>query len=588
MADNKTRKRKKAKAKAKSALGRVLPIFVAIILIVVIIIAAYGKKIYEKYSYAGDVEELTDYFNLYTEDEIAIIYNHEHLETRALYKEGKAYLPMDLVRSNFTKHFYEGEGVLYYTTAKDIITVNIDEDYHNYTINKTEMIDTDFDPAVHAGDETYIAIDYLKLFVDMRYTLHNEELPVYMTIEDSKLASSEIAAIMKDTMLRHRGGVKSEIIEKLPKGSTVYVLEELEDWAKVVEKESGLIGYVEIKKYEYIDTAYAYFPDEIKYPLEYTSISHDGKINMAFHQVFGDSGSSRVAGATAASSTINVVAPTWFRITSELGGIENISDREYVDIAHSKGMQVWAVWTDVDYTVDTTTLFTTANLREGLIDTMIDYTLKCGADGINIDFEKISGEAGSGFVEFLRELSIKTHANGIVLSVDNYSPTASTSYYNRGEQGNVCDYVIVMGYDEHWGGSQTAGSVASIGYVEDGIVRTIDEGVPASKLINAIPFYTRLWKTTGGTVASENIGMDMAANWVSENGVVTDWSAEMCQNYGEIEKDGTLYQIWLEDADSIETKLSVMDTHECAGVAEWKLGFENSNVWSVIDAYVNR
>lgn len=77
-----------------------------------------------------------------------------------------------------------------------------------------------------------------------------------------------------------------------------------------------------------------------------------------------------------------------------------------------------------------------------------------------MDLEQVSTEAGEDYVEFLRELSISCRANNLVLSVDNYVPKNYNAHYNWKEQGIVADYVIIMGYDEHYGGSQEPGSVA--------------------------------------------------------------------------------------------------------------------------------
>ena len=122
--------------------------------------------------------------------------------------------------------------------------------------------------------------------------------------------------------------------------------------------------------------------------------------------------------------------------------------------------------------------------------------------------------------------------------------------------------------------------------VEDGIVNTINSGVPAEKLINAVPFYTRVWKTKDGSVTADTMGMGSSAEWCTKYDVPLNWSDETCQNYGEKEMNGTLYQVWLEDAKSLEAKLSVMDAHECAGVAEWKLGLENAEAWDAIRNYL--
>ena len=61
------------------------------------------------------------------------------------------------------------------------------------------------------------------------------------------------------------------------------------------------------------------------------------------------------------------------------------------------------------------------------------------------------------------------------------------------------------------------------------------------------------------------------------------WDGSVGQNYATYEtSDGATYQIWLEDADSIAEKVKLIPKYGLAGVAEWKLGFENSNIWQTI------
>ncbi len=86
----------------------------------------------------------------------------------------------------------------------------------------------------------------------------------------------------------------------------------------------------------------------------------------------------------------------------------------------------------------------------------------------------------------------------------------------------MADYVIIMGYDEHYAGSAEAGSVASINFVEEGIKQTVEQ-VPANKIINAVPFYTRIWSTTGTDVSSQAVGMTMAQEYIKAHNIETVW-----------------------------------------------------------------
>ena len=106
-------------------------------------------------------------------------------------------------------------------------------------------------------------------------------------------------------------------------------------------------------------------------------------------------------------------------------------------------------------------------------------------------------------------------------------------------------------------------------------------------MINAIPFYTRLWRTTGGNVTSEAIGMDQAQQTIAENNVETYWDKTTSQNYGKYDIDNSTYQIWLEDAQSVAEKVKLVSKYDLAGVSAWKLGFENSGIWQVISDNLN-
>ena len=183
---------------------------------------------------------------------------------------------------------------------------------------------------------------------------------------------------------------------------------------------------------------------------------------------------------------------------------------------------------------------------------------------------------GNSYIQFIRELSLKCSNNGIVLSVDNYVPSDYTAFYNRAEQALFADYVVIMAYDEHYAGSPEAGSVASIGFVTDGVENTLKE-VPANQVILGMPFYTRVWSETpvesDSTATDETdttvdyelssyaTNMTEVQKLISANGVQPVWLDDIGQNYVEYQNGGVNYKIWIEDATSLEKKETyVMDT----------------------------
>ena len=311
----------------------------------------------------------------------------------------------------------------------------------------------------------------------------------------------------------------------------------------------------------------------------------DGKVNMVWHQVTSTDANTYFADATANMTGVNVISPTWFYLLDTSGNIANISSADYVAQAHEKGLKVWGLIDNFTQEVSTTETLSNTAARQNIISQLIQAATSVGMDGINVDFEQLSSDCGPHYVEFIRELSIQCRNRGLVLSIANYVPFNFNDYYRLDIQGQVADYVIIMGYDEHWHGSKDPGSVASISYVSGGLDRTLQE-VPANKVVNALPFYTILWKTEGTDVTDEYITMNNEADFMNRAGVTAEWDEETCQNYAEWTSGNATYQIWLEDAESIAVKLNMMATKNIGGVAVWRLGYGTQAAWELINAYL--
>lgn len=575
---------------------KVIPVVVIVVLILVLGGGYAGKYLYDKYSYSNEQADTKSYFGIEDENDVPIILQNEKSDLHARLIDGVYYMTFSDVQNILNDRFYYGqeEGILVYTTPSAIITVGVDSTTTSSTDGSCE--DLGYKAAVYDNDTLYVAIDYVKKYTNFNYTAYTDPNHITMYTQfDQEIR----AVIKKNTKLRLRGGVKSEILVGLEKGDTVVLLEKLEDWSKVVSPD-GYIGYVENKFFENIQTVDLLAPSDYAEP-EYTSVHLDGKVNLVWHSIGGKAGNDTLSSAISNTSGLNVISPTWFSLSDNEGSIESFATQGYVDTAHANGMQVWAALDNFNNSNfhngegSTAKVLASSTSRKRLIDSLMSEVRTYGIDGINVDLEftgssleDITADGGEDYIEFIRELSIACRAEGTILSVDIPVPMGN-SFFHRKELGVVCDYVIIMAYDEHYEGSAEAGSVASISYVENGIKNTLED-VPADKLVNGIPFYTRIWFTsTDGTVKSQAGGMSWANSYISSNGIDMNWDQETCQYYGTYtQSDGTVVEIWLEDAESIQTKLNVMDVNGCAGVAAWQLGYETSDIWPVIEAYVNK
>ncbi len=574
---------------------KIIPVLVAVFLILVIGAVTVGSMLYEKYSYSTERADLDEYFGV-TGDQLAIVLQDDMVEERAILRNGMCYFDLDTVHRYLNEGFYvdHEEGLLLYTTAVEIISVPMG----GTVVSSKEAVgeeprtnDLGYVAVFEENDKIYVAADYVRRVTNYSVEIFDRHVQVY-----TQWGSREIDTLKKDTQVRLKGGIKSPILCDLTAGTTVEILDKMETWCKVKTKDS-IIGYVEIKMLALASQGQADTVQET--PVtdyvepEYTSVAMEGKVSLGWHAIGGVGGNSTLEKTVAGAKGVNVIAPTWFSLNDEEGNFRSYAAKDYVDRAHAMGLKVWGVWDDFNYNLDTGSnvsvlaVLSKTSIRQRLVGNMISTALTLGLDGVNLDFEKITQESGPHYAQFVRELSVECRKNGLTLSIDNYVPYDFRDYYRLDIQGKVADYVIIMGYDEHWHGSGKPGSVASIGYVSNGIAKALED-VPADKLVNALPFYTILWKTDGTKVTDEYLTLNNTADFVARLKLSPKWDDETCQNYAEWTSGSVKYQLWLEDEESIAAKLSVMSAQNIAGVAVWRLGYGTESVWNLIRGYVSQ
>lgn len=553
---------------------KIAPVVVVILLIFLIGIISLVVHMIQKYTPTKERMDPQVYYGVTDREELPLVFGTEVLEAKGRLLDGEAYVPIEVVNGYLNKRFYwdPNEQILIYTTPTEKMIIVPEAD--SYMVGEESRAAGVVICRV-VGGALYIHIDFVKQVTDIDYALLTDPGRLVVQYQWSDVS---VVEVKEDTQVRYRGGIKSEILTDVAEGAVLRVVDDLDDW-KCVVTEDGYIGYIRSSKLD-SEPQIRNFERQFQAP-EYTSISRDYPINLTWHQVTNMDANDSLDEMTAQAAGVNVIAPTWFSLISDQGEISSLASADYVAKAHAKGMEVWGLVSNFEENVSTFETLSHTTSRTRLENLLIQAAQQYGLDGINVDLENLSEDTGPHFIQFLRELSILCRVNQIVLSVDNPVPQEFTKHYDRQEQGVVADYVIVMGYDENYADSPKAGSVASYPWVRQGVEDTVAV-VPAGKVINAVPFYTRIWKTTAGILSSEAVGMAEASRFIKRNQIETYWDKESCQNYGEYNNGESFYQVWLEDAESLEVKMGLVKEYGLAGVASWKLGFERKNIWKVI------
>lgn len=563
-----------------------IKIIIWVVLILIVLIAALViGRIIEKNTPTKERMSYNEYFSIEEGGQI-VFFNNERIDAPFCVKAGIVYMPLTYVQENFNKRFYLDihDNTVMYTTARTVLYHTPGE--QTYTDMEGGTYNEDYVVVSEEQGELYIALDYVMKYADFNYRYYAD--PVRLILWDSYGTASYVNPT-EDAVMRYDADIKSPIIRDVTVSDALEVLEELPNgWLKV-GSEDGYCGFVQTKytsdSFERTQAS-AFVPEEVV-----QSIAYDGKINLVWNAIGASIDGDKVESALKGTKGINVISPTWYGITSNEGDLRTYANKSYVDRCHELGIMVWPLMDDFDSSLDGVELYSNRETRAKLIARIIDDSRTYGFDGINIDFEKVTKESVAHYLQFIRELSLACKKEELVLSIDNYVPAAHNLYYDRQEQGIFADYIIVMGYDEHWAGSD-AGSVASIGFVQSGIEDTLKE-VPAAKVINAMPFYTRIWVETTEkdgsiTTTSKAVGMETAYNTIIKSGYPAIWDEDCAQYYCsyEYEDGNSVVKIWLEDAASIEAKMQLFAEHDLAGVAAWRLGFEKLEVWDVICSYL--
>lgn len=552
------------------------PVLVVLILIVLVGAAGVGSFLINRYKPGTEYMAGNEYFNLTDENSVALIQNGELLEEQAVLIGGEPYAAYTYVESQLNSCFYwdeETKGILL-TTSGGVQTLLPGDAAVAKTPGGQPAVQQESDGKV------YISLDVVKEYTDLDYVYYSNPNRVVIRNEWDGV---EQATVQSDTaQVRQKGGIKSLILADVQKGDTLLYLENLDNWCKVMTAD-GYTGYIrteDISEPEAIEARTAKKDS-------YERITRAHKINLVWHQSTSTESNDAMAEMTAEMTGVNVISPTWFSVTDETGTISSLASADYVKLAHEAGREVWGLIDNFNEAFDETTDLAYASVRSRIIEQLLAEAASCGMDGINVDFENLKEAGIPHYLQFLRELTSAAHAQNLVVSVDTPVPQAYTMYYQRGEQARFVDYMIVMAYDEHFAGSEEAGSVSSLPFVQQA-VEEMTRVMPADQVICGIPFYTRVWTEKFGqsAITSEVLGMDGAKNYAKENQMTETWDASLGQNVATVETSDARYTIWMEDEQSMEEKLKVIQSADLAGVAEWKLGFECADVWSLISKYI--
>ncbi len=584
----------------KSYIKPVLIGLLGIVIVIVVVITVLNM--YNKY--LGSIEVVVEEEPVFIEtqvefesiyktadnDNLVTLYDGKVIEeyNSVRFIGGYLYFPIDLVIGYLNDQFFydAAEGTITYTTNEDIIRMKTDE--LTYTVNDEPL-------KLDIGMTIFDDIAYLPLSLVQKFSHHNfsfsEEYHVLQIVDwYTSVVTGEVYYDEGDVYIRNIADDLSPYIHKAYIGMEVMIVGEEEEYYKVITKE-GFIGYIRKEFVRSVTTNNSDIEPVQSYK-QFPSTDFDGKLTMVWNYINSHNTNLRIQSYMENTKDVDVISPTWFILEGTDGDVKSFADLNYVRWAHDNGYQVWALLHNLDsgYTrAMTHEVISSTEKRAEVIRQVMAYASIYELDGINIDLEAIPEADGEYYVQFCKEMAVYAKQQGLTVSADFPVVKSWTRHYGQEELSEYLDYIIVMGYDEHWGSSPISGSVASKTWTDEGIYYTMKE-VPKEKVVIGIPFYTRLWmeEEIDGEikVSSKAMGMDYAKNYMDEKDVEWEWIDDIGQHYAEYTEDEIRYRMWLEDVDSVEMRMKIVADYDIGGIAGWRIGFENDGVWDVISEYL--
>lgn len=498
----------------------------------------------------------------------------ELVEQTGYQDEGILYLPFDFIKTYIDREIARDDSSDYViiTTDKDVF--HLPQGDYEGMLN-LEPYEFTY-PVRKVNNKLFLAVDPLTDFyeLDIQYI---EEESIFL-VHDLSLPLLQGLAL-DDFKLREGPKTNLSSYGSVATGSKLNIMRELDGWYWV-ETVDGLIGYankrhVEIQGFNFKEIEKStYAPwnpigEPIKLVWEY--VNQYAKTDIA---------------KIGSLEGVQVVSPTWFSLKED-GIVANIADMRYVNWAHERGYQVWALFSNSFDPGLTNKMLTDSRLRNKVIKQILSYVDLYELDGINLDFENVNLQDKDLFVQFVRELTPLLHEKNLTVSLDLTFHSLSENwsmFYDRARLGQVVDYMVVMGYDQYPAGSTVAGPVSAIPWVESGIQDLLEE-VPSDKIILGVPLYTRMWEEQIGEngqifAESKTYSMDATTKWLAQNNITPTFDSKTQLNYAELVKGDVKYRIWIEDQVSMQQRMELMEKYNLAGYAAWRRGFEDEGFWN--------
>ena len=281
---------------------------------------------------------------------------------------------------------------------------------------------------------------------------------------------------------------------------------------------------------------------------------------------------------------LNLVLPEWLFIDPIGDTIYNTIDKKALKIMKTAGVKIMPLLSNNYQSVfrkeAVTRIINNPAKKQKLINDLLNVIISNGFDGISIDIEDLELDDDAPFIAFQKDLYEKFHAQGLMVS-QNAIPFNDDYNYKALSQYN--DYMILMAYDQHHA-ETLPGPISSQKWIEAAVDKMADD-VPTEKIILAMAAYGHDWKMNKKKVTHvEDLTYQQALTAARDAEVKVDFDNDTYTlHYQYYDDEDSLHEVHFNDAATNFNTLRFATEYNLAGTAIWRLGGEDTRIWSFYD-----
>ncbi|MGH7017584.1 MAG: glycosyltransferase, partial [Caulobacteraceae bacterium] len=227
-------------------------------------------------------------------------------------------------------------------------------------------------------------------------------------------------------------------------------------------------------------------------------------------------------------------------------------------------------------------MLTNPAARKALISNLVALAVQHGWAGYLFDLEDLSGQGLADYPSFLAQARAALKPLG--REVWTTAPFADDSW-NLARVQASCDTVVLMAYDQHWGGGDP-GPAAAQGWFEDGLAKAMRQLDPERTVVSLGAYgYDWTAKDAQGPARADAVTFYDATQEAHD----ADAQVSMDENslnptFAYVDDNGRHHTVWFLDAATLFNEVKVADSYRPLGYAMWRMGGEDPAVWKFLRA----